>query len=218
MKVCTDACIFGAWFSERIPINGNILDIGTGSGLLTLMLAQKTKGKLHGIEIDDSSFEQSKDNIAQSGWKDRISLFKGDASTYTYPLVYDFIITNPPFYDGELKSPDIQKNLAMHSTGLTLEILINVIDQNLTPNGSFGMLIPYYRTEEFIAIAHTKGFFLAEKLLIKQTPAHNYFRGILHFTRSQPAKPQGYELIIKNNNADYTHEFTNLLKDYYLYL
>ena len=218
MKVCTDACILGAWFAKKIPADNNVLDIGTGSGLLTLMLAQKTKGILHGIEIDNSSFLQAKENASQSNWSQRITIINGDASTYSFTHVYDFIITNPPFYEGELKSPDAQKNLAMHGTGLTLETLTNVIDKNLTPNGSFGILIPYFRMEEYITIASAKGFFLTEKLLIKQTPHHNYFRSILHFTRNPSGNLQEHELIIKNNSGKYTPEFTILLKDYYLYL
>lgn len=218
MKVCTDACILGAWFAGKIPDDSDILDIGAGSGLLMLMLAQKTGGALYGIEIDSTCFTQLKDNVAQSPWNQRISVCNADASTYIFPRLYDFIITNPPFYKDDLKSPDAKKNIAMHSTGLTLETLTNVIDKNLTANGSFGILLPYHRTAEYISVAQAKGFFLSEKLLIKQTPAHTYFRSVLHFTRNQPGNPREHELTIKNNNAGYTQEFTALLKDYYLYL
>lgn len=218
MKVCTDACILGAWFAKKMRDDSYVLDIGAGSGLLTLMLAQKTNGELHGIEIDRPSFEQAKENIAQSQWQEKIKLFNGDASVYHFPCLYDFIISNPPFYEDNLKSPDTQKNIAMHSTALTLEILTDIINANLTPNGSFGVLIPYHRMETYITIAQSKGFFLAEKLLVKQTVSHHYFRSILHFTRNKTDTLKQCELIIKDDKAEYTAAFTALLKDYYLYL
>ncbi|PVD52182.1 methyltransferase [Terrimonas sp.] len=218
MKVCTDACILGAWFAEKIPDKSLVLDIGAGSGLLTLMLAQKNNGHFHGIEIDLPSFGQLQQNIANSNRHNHILAFNGDACTYSFPTKYNFIITNPPFFEGDLKSPDAQKNLAMHSTALTLEKLTDVIDENLTPDGSFGILIPYHRTEAYISIARAKGFYLSEKLLVKQTPAHNYFRSILHFTRKKTDAVQTHELTIKDNNNTYTEAFTTLLKDYYLYL
>lgn len=218
MKVCTDSCIFGAWFSEKIAPGSNVLDIGAGSGLLTFMLAQKTSGKLHGIEIDPSSFEQLQANISHSNWKDRIEVFNGDAATYMLPLQYDFIITNPPFYEADLKSPDRQRNIAMHSAELTLQTLTGIIDKYLSPNGSFGILLPYSRTEECISVAGEKGFFLNEQLLIQQTPAHYYFRSILHFSRSKTDALQKHELIIRGADNSYTPGFISLLKDYYLYL
>ncbi|MFT3750321.1 MAG: methyltransferase [Agriterribacter sp.] len=218
MKVCTDACIFGAWFAEKISDKSFVLDIGAGSGLLMLMLSQKINGNFHGIEIDLPSFIQLQENIAGSNRKDNIIAFNGDACTYSFPAKYNFIIANPPFFEGDLKSPDAQKNLAMHSTALTLEKLTDIIDENLTTDGSFGILIPYHRTEAYISIARVKGFYLSEKLLVKQTPAHNYFRSILHFTRKRTDAVKTYELTIKDNNNTYTEAFTALLKDYYLYL
>ncbi|MFT3946480.1 MAG: methyltransferase [Agriterribacter sp.] len=218
MKVCTDACILGAWFAEKIPGKSFVLDIGAGSGLLTLMLAQKNNGQFHGIEIDRSSFKQLQENIAAGKCKKHITAFNGDATTYSFPVKYHFIITNPPFFEGDLKSPDVRKNIAMHSAALTLEKLTDVIDKNLTSDGSFGILIPYHRTEAYIDIAQAKGFFLLEKLLVKQTPAHNYFRSILHFTRQKADAIHTHELVIKDADNAYTEVFTALLKDYYLYL
>lgn len=217
MKVCTDACILGAWFARQIPGDNHVLDIGTGSGLLTLMLAQKSKGKIHSIEIDTPSFEQARENIEQSKWKGKISIFNDDALIYTFPHLYDFIISNPPFYEDDLKSPDTQKNLAMHSTALTLEALTGIIETNLAPDGSFGILIPYRRTDAYITLAQSKGFFLAAQLSVKQTPGHHYFRSILHFTRNRHDVKQ-YELIIKDEKGVYTQTFITLLKDYYLHL
>lgn len=218
MKVCTDACILGAWFAEKISQESSVLDIGAGSGLLTLMLAQKVDAQFDAIEKDAQSFKQMTENIERSKWKDKINAFMGDAITYGFPQLYDFIICNPPFYENDLKSDDKKKNLAKHDTGLTLEALIQVIDQTLAANGSFGILLPFHRTVPFEQIVLAKGFHLHEKLLIRQTPEHNFFRSILHFTRSNIHTGQTGELIIKQKDGNYSSAFTTLLKDYYLYL
>ncbi|HRQ18168.1 methyltransferase [Agriterribacter sp.] len=218
MKVCTDACILGSWFAGKIPKESKVLDIGAGSGLLTLMLAQKVKAQIDAIEKDAQSFKQMTENIERSKWKDTINAFMGDAITYAFPQLYDFIICNPPFYENDLKSGNEKKNLAKHDTGLTLEILIKIIDENLAASGSFGILLPWHRTEQFEQLALDKGFHLHEKLLVRQTPQHGFFRSILHFTRSSINTGQTGELIIKQKDGNYSSAFTALLKDYYLHL
>ena len=218
MKVCTDSCIFGAWFAGKTAGKQSILDIGAGSGLLTLMLAQQNKAAFHAIEIDPSASEQLKQNISDSPWKDRITVVEGDAAVYSFPQQYDFIITNPPFYDGDLKSDNNKINLARHDTGLTLERLINIINCNLTPGGSFGILLPFHRTAAFEQIAVSNGFSLIEKMLLRQTPAHNFFRSILHFSKSGTLSPQTYELAIRNKGGKYSEDFESLMKAYYLAL
>lgn len=96
MKVCTDACMLGAWFAEKVPQYATILDIGSGTGLLMMMLAQKSKALIHGIELDISCFKQLKENICQNNWKERFKIFPGDVRSYIFADKYDFIITNPP--------------------------------------------------------------------------------------------------------------------------
>jgi tRNA1Val (adenine37-N6)-methyltransferase len=218
MKVCTDSCIFGAWLAGKIAGRQSILDIGAGSGLLTLMLAQQNEALFHAIEIDPSAIEQLKQNISASPWKDNITVIEGDAADYPFPQQYDFIVTNPPFYDRDLKSGDKKINLARHDTGLTLERLISIIDRNLTPGGSFGILLPFHRTAAFEQLAVNANFSLVEKLLVRQTPVHNFFRSILHFSKSGSLSPQTYELTIRNRYGKYTEDFESLMKAYYLAL
>ena len=121
MKVCTDACILGAWFADRIKNPSIILDIGAGSGLLMMMLTQKNKSEIHGIEIDEPSFRQLTENVSGSNWKDQVKVFHGDARTFLFPVQYDFIITNPPFFLNDLQSDKDHLNVAKHSKQLTLE-------------------------------------------------------------------------------------------------
>jgi tRNA1Val (adenine37-N6)-methyltransferase len=104
MKVCTDACILGAWFAAKIPEYCTVLDIGSGTGLLMMMLAQRTRSEIYGIEIDLSSYKQLKENISQNKWKERLKVFPGDARTYSFASKYDFIIVNPPFFENDLES------------------------------------------------------------------------------------------------------------------
>src|SRR5437016_546981 len=120
LKVSTDSCIFGAWVAEKSrelrfvdPSTGSgrtipaALDIGAGTGLLMLMLAQQWNGAIDGIEIDKSAYEQALENIQASPWGNRLHLFNGDITSFALPGVYDLIISNPPFYEGDLISPSL---------------------------------------------------------------------------------------------------------------
>ena len=216
MKVCTDACILGAWFSEKVSSYSRILDIGSGTGLLMLMLAQRHKGDIRGIELDLASFRQLQDNIAKSPWKERLKVFPGDARTFSFPDPFDFIIVNPPFYEGDLAAASESANLARHSKELTLAELLPVIGANLSPEGSFGILLPYHRTAYFEELAASHGFSLREKLLVRQTPRHDFFRSILHFSRHRERFVPLTELTIKNAEGRYTGEFVELMEDFYL--
>ncbi|PWU03230.1 MAG: methyltransferase [Bacteroidetes bacterium] len=218
MKVCTDSCILGAWFAQKIRPHTFILDVGAGSGVLMLMLAQKIKSQIHGIELDLASFRQLKENINHCNWKDKMRIFIGDARTFVFPEKYDFIISNPPFYENDLKSPDERLNIARHANDMTLADLLSTISANLTKDGSFGILLPYKRTEEFEKLALKKGFHLSEKLFVRQSPKHNFFRSILHFTRLKVDPVASHELTIQGEAGKYSPEFVDLLKDYYLHL
>lgn len=218
MKVSTDACVLGAWFAAKIRDYTYVLDIGSGTGLLMLMLAQKLKSQVHGIELELDCFKQLKENIAHNNWKDKCKVIIGDVRTYTFPVKYDFIISNPPFYEKQLPSDDDKVNLARHCSNLNFQELLMAIDKNLTNDGTFGILLPYQRVKEFEQLASEKKFFLSEKLLLKQSPKHDHFRGILHFTRTKVSPVQSYTLCIKDNSQNYSSEFAELLKDYYLNL
>lgn len=219
MKVCTDACILGAWFANKTPAWSHVLDIGSGTGLLMLMLAQKHKGEIRGIELDGSAYHQLKQNIGQSPWKQMLKVYPGDVRSFSFPGKFDFIITNPPFYEGDLTASTDAANLARHSKELTLSELLTVIDANLTPEGSFGILLPYHRSAWFEQQASaTHGFSLQEKLLVRQTPRHDFFRSVLYFSRRKEGFVPTSELTIQNSEGVYTEDFTDLMRDYYLYL
>jgi tRNA1Val (adenine37-N6)-methyltransferase len=218
MKVCTDSCILGAWFAQKIPSYSLVLDMGSGTGLLMLMLAQKSNAEFHGIELNLSTYKQLKENILSSKWKKRITAFPGDLRSWLFSEKYDFIITNPPFYENDLEALTDEKNSAKHSRDLNFSELIIAIDENLKPEGSFGILLPYNRTSYFEKLALLNNFFVSEKLLIRQTPLHGYFRSVLHFSRTRYNESVVFDLTIQNENKQYSSEFIELMKDYYLHL
>lgn len=221
LKVSTDSCLFGAWIpskveSEKLNVK-SVLDIGAGSGLLMLMLAQKCDALIDGIEIDEPSYQQAKENIESSSWKERLQLYYADVKQFSFSKKYDLIISNPPFYEGDLKSGALNRNIAMHEEGLKLDELVNVVYANLTEDGSFAVLLPYVRAERMIELAKAANLYLQTHTQVKQTVKHEYFRSMLLFSRKH-AQPIVQELAIKDESNQYTNEFVGLLKDYYLYL
>lgn len=218
MKVCTDACLFGAMVAHcTLPI-ANCLDIGTGTGLLSLMFAQKnTHAAIDAVEIDEAAAGQAKDNFTLSPWVDRLHVFNTDALYFNPGKKYDHIISNPPFFEDDLRSPDETKNNARHDTALSLTELLKVVDIHLSKNGSFAVLLPYQRVNYFIEEAAKTGLHLNQQILVRQTPKHDLFRGILFFSRIKNEVPST-DISIKDNEGKYTDVFVAALKDYYLHL
>jgi len=219
MNGCTDACILGAWFAAKAPAYANVLDIGSGTGLLMLMLAQKHKGEIMGIELELDAFRQLKDNIEKSPWRQMLKVVPGDIRSFSFPGKFDFIITNPPFYENDLPAASTAANIARHSKQLTFPELLTAIDANLSSKGSFGVLLPYHRAAAFEELAtNAYGFTLKERLLVRQSPRHDFFRSILYFSRHGDNFIPTSELTIQRYDGAYTEDFTELMKDYYLYL
>jgi tRNA1Val (adenine37-N6)-methyltransferase len=222
LKVSTDSCLFGAWLAEKILgfelQLTRCLDIGAGTGLLMLMLAQRFPGIIDGIEIDHDSCRQAAENTASSPWHDRLFLFREDVKLFALPHRYDFIFSNPPFYEGDLKSNCEKKNMAKHDTGLGFDDLLSVADRNLTATGRFAVLLPWHRTAAFETLAATYGLFASEKLLVRQTTAHPFFRSALLLGRKDTGKVHQEVMSVYEPTGRYSRRFTELLKDYYLYL
>ena len=223
MKVTTDACLFGAWTAKRVwsqesGVN-TILDIGTGAGLLSLMLAQQLRAAIDAIEIDKDAFEQAKENIAASPWSDRIKVFHGDARSFHFPAQYDLIISNPPFYENELQSNDPKRNLALHSHELLLDELLQVIKSNLSFSGIFFLLLPYKRHDEIKDVFRKHDLSILQIIFVRQSVKHDYFR-IIVMGKSETAEAveTSFDEIAIIEEQQYTPKFVELLKDYYLYL
>lgn len=219
MKVCTDACLFGAWMAGRTTRMGpddSILDIGTGTGLLSLMLAQQNRARIDAVELDEQAAEQAAENFEASPWRERLQVICGDIRTVHLGKKYELIISNPPFFENDLKSSDTRRNLALHSEALSLEELLTAALTHLTDRGQLAVLLPYHRKQAFEELAAEKGLHLEEDISVKQTPAHPCFRAILLFG-SVKTEPVIQTLTIREGTA-YTEDFETLLRPYYLKL
>jgi tRNA1Val (adenine37-N6)-methyltransferase len=224
MKVCTDACLFGALVANSMISSAKAneelqcLDIGTGTGLLSLMIAQKNQAiKIDAIEIDKPAAEQAGENIAASPWADRIQVFNEDICCFVPGKPYDYIFSNPPFFENDLKTAVEAKNKARHDTSMSLSDLLTVTANLLAPEGCFAVLLPYTRIAYFTAASKKMGLHLYRQILVKQSGKHDFFRGILFFKR-QETEPLFSEMIIKDAHQMYTPAFAEALKDYYLFL
>lgn len=220
MKVCTDACLFGAWIAHAIGQDDsirNILDIGTGTGLLSLLLAQKTKAVLDAVELDEFAAGQAEENFSSSPWKPRLSIFNAGIAEFYPDKQYDLIISNPPFFENDLKSGNNAKNAAKHDSTLTLEALMLQIRRLLKKDGKACILIPFHRTTYMEDLIQGNGYFTNHKMLVKQSNRHDFFRTMLIFSGENSALSNS-TLSIKENDNTYSMAFTGLLKDYYLKL
>lgn len=228
LKVSTDSCLFGAWAAQYVKsklydVRGemydvrNMLDIGAGTGLLMLMLAQQCEAQIDGVELDELSSQQAQQNILLSPWESRLRLFYTDIRLFQPGQQYDFIISNPPFYEGDLRSASETKNKAKHDTGLKLDELLQEVNRLLATDGSFAVLLPYHRAESFINNAAAINLYLNQQLLVRQSTVHSFFRAQLIFSRKQSELVKE-ELSVKDASGQYTSDFIKLLKDYYLHL
>lgn len=224
MKVTTDGCLFGAWVANNIqkqnPQNENCLDIGTGTGLLSLMVAQKNNLQIDALEIDKNAALQAKENTQASPWKENISIHNIDANLFSSNSSYDLIISNPPFYENELKGESLKKNIAHHDEGLLLPELLAIIKKKLSVDGIFYLLLPYKRTEEIKRLLLEKEMPVQHITMVRQSVNHNYFRLMLAASIKPTLLPETTidEICIKDENNHYSPAFITLLKDYYLHL
>ena len=226
MKVTTDACLFGAWVVREVGSPKSevrsVLDIGTGTGLLSLMLAQKINAHIDAIEMDKEAAEQAQENSMASPWKERINIVHGNVKELSnIPLdKYDIIISNPPFYENELTSPDPKKNTAHHDEGLLLPELLQVIHSVLAPEGRFYLLLPYKRMIEAGLLLQKYMLTITHTAVIKPSTQHDYFRIFIagKHTGNTNINYTKEEIAIRNEKNEYSGEFIELLKDYYLYL
>jgi tRNA1Val (adenine37-N6)-methyltransferase len=220
MKVTTDACFFGAWAAKELlqSTNGHLLDIGTGTGLLSLMIAQKNGLLIDAVEIDIEAAEQAKENIGSSPWKKNIQVFNEDITTFNALSKYDVIISNPPFYENELSSGEEKKDTAHHSSKLTMQQLLKLVKENLKDGGLFFLMYPYKRKNEFEQEMLKTGLYVTKTVLLTQSVKHDPFRIIVKGTDKKIQSEESEVISVWDKDQQYTRAFSELLADYYLYL
>ncbi|TAE72127.1 MAG: methyltransferase domain-containing protein [Bacteroidetes bacterium] len=215
MKVCTDACLFGAYISP--PPTGFILDIGTGTGVLSLMLAQRTAAQIEAIEIEQNAFEQAQQNVKNSIFENQINIFHQKLQDFIPTKKYDFIVTNPPFFSHNSTSPKKERNLAMHTDSLSFDDILVFTKQYLEYNGIFWILLPEYESNIFKEKAIQYNLSLKKQVNVYQTNDKPIFRTLLNFEKKEKMTEFTEEnFYIYNQKIEYSQEFIALLKDYYI--
>lgn len=221
MKVTTDASVFGAWVAEQLRKQGdrpvNILDIGTGTGLLSLMLAQALpKARIIGVEIDPEAAAEATRNVQNSPWHDRIEIRRADILDDSLPHTFDHIVSNPPFYEQDLTGPDNRKNQAFHQSSLSFESWIRCLDRDLSEEGNFFVLLPDKRTEERMTLLEKKGYCVQKQVDLFHESGRPRLRVFLSGNQG-PQKPLSAEPIyIQQQEGQYSGRIRELLRDYYL--
>ena len=193
MKVGTDGTLLGAW---ALATEGScrIFDIGTGTGLIALMMAQRyPQAKVTAIDIDDGAVRQAKENVSASPFADRINVMKADVLTFKEEEKYDSIVCNPPFFEDSLICPDPQRTEARHTVSLDYRQLMEATFRLLKDDGRFSLIMPSDYRERLESEAHLRGFFLSRVCSIQTTPLKTPKRYMIEFTK-QPVS----EVITEN--------------------
>lgn len=224
MKVCTDACLFGAW----ADVSGakRILDIGTGTGLLSLMAAQRNAGaKVEGVEVEEGAFLQTVKNFEESPFSGRLQVRHIAIQEYFPAYQFDSIISNPPFFQKDLKSPDQKANTAHHAGMLDFAALSYAVGRLLAPGGSFSILLPVAESARYEE-QQGSDWQLTRELLLAHRPGLRPFRRMMTFARAGDAKdtPPGRQsgriteelYIYEENGKNYDSGFKEYLKAFYL--
>lgn len=219
MKIGTDGVLLGAW----TPVNNNpfsVLDIGAGTGILSLMLAQRTNAEqIDSIEIDEEAFEQCVENFENSPWIDRLFCFHAGLDEFVEEPEdeYDLIVSNPPFYKKEdYKTESEQRDLARFQDALPFEDLIEAANLLLSENGIFAVIIPFKEESKFIGLAKEYDLFPFKITRVKGTPTAEIKRSLLAFSFSKKNNCIEDELVIETTRHQYTNDYITLTKDFYL--
>lgn len=225
MKVTTDGCLFGAWvareISQLIVHPGHCLDIGTGTGLLSLMIAQQNPDwHVEAVEIDKEAAEEAGRNCKAAGRQNQIRVIHQDILQYQPEKKFDILFSNPPFYEKELKGDDPKRNRAHHNDGLLLTDLFKHCKNLLREQGRLYLLLPYKREKEILQLLADAGYGIVQHIRVRPAERLEYFRILLELRLKEDCTAAALtgEMAVKDDKDQYTEEFRKLLKDYYLYL
>lgn len=214
LKVGTDACILGAWAHHPAP--ARILDIGTGTGLLALMLAQRYDAPVEALEPEPEAAAHAQDNFNMSPWPSQIRLHELRVQDFSPAHPFDLIVCNPPFYPNHLKTANRQRNLALHQEELDFGTLARHCKQLLASQGLCYILLPPRQAGEFEMAARETALYPQQRLLVQErqeTPIH---RTVVAFGHIPQVSVKEASLVIRAENGGYSAAYKALLHDYYL--
>ncbi|QGK75972.1 tRNA1(Val) (adenine(37)-N6)-methyltransferase [Flavobacterium sp. SLB02] len=218
MKIGTDGVLLGSW----APIHHNpfsVLDIGAGTGIIALMLAQRSHAEqIDALEIDEDAYEQAVDNFENSPWGDRLFCFHAGLDEFIEEPEdeYDLIVSNPPFYAEDYKTENEQRDLARFQDAMPFEELVEAADLLLSENGIFAIILPYREEAKFIALAKASELYPTKITRVKGTPTSSVKRSLLAFSRNETDEIEIDELTIEIERHVYTSEYIELTKEFYL--
>lgn len=214
MKVGTDGVLLGAWVN--LSNSHRILDIGTGTGLIALMMAQRCNdSNITAIDIDTEAVSQANENIQASPWKDRVIAIQQDIRSFHPNKSFDTIISNPPYFINSLKSSDTQRNTARHTDTLSAEDLIRKTADLLTEDGYFSIILPTEQIEELIQISERVGLYPSRRTHVITRPGLMPKRTLMEFCKRETPFPTN-QLVIELDRHVYSEEYIALTRDFYL--
>ncbi|WP_175404455.1 tRNA1(Val) (adenine(37)-N6)-methyltransferase [Endozoicomonas atrinae] len=225
MKVTTDACIFGALLAESSQLrqSQSILDIGAGTGLLSLMAAQNCHAKITAVELDQEASQQAVSNFADSPWADQFQLVNSAIQTFSANNTqrFDCVISNPPFFQQSFKGDDHRRNMARHTDSLSFTDLAKAVCKHLADNGEAWILLPVESTKHFLGAAALEGLVLLKQIGLRSSSHHSNHRYVLvlrHLNPKEPQETQGETITIYDQTPHYTEQTRQLMSPYYLAL
>jgi tRNA1Val (adenine37-N6)-methyltransferase len=215
MKVGTDAVLLGAWC--QFPSNGNILDIGTGTGIIAMMAAQRSCSVIDAVEIDEEACSEASGNFQNSKWGSRINLYPISFQKYILQTSkkYDVIVSNPPYFSNSIQASSESRTMARHTCNLTFEELADGIASLLKGEGSFAIILPFIESGNFNCIAKRYGLY-PERITSVQTTSTKPAKRILMQFGLHKITPTEDTLIIENEDHSYSVKYRNLTKNFYL--
>ncbi len=214
MKVGTDGVLLGAWGAVG---EGSILDIGCGSGVITLMCAQRTvNSDIDGVDIDDGAVIQSRINVEKSPWGGRVNIFNSDIDSFCPNKKYNYILSNPPYFIESQKAPNKARTAARHTDTLPHTTLAKRVSELLADDGIFSVILPYIESNMFIVEAVNYGLYCVKRMDVRGVATKGVKRVMLQFSKEKGALTSD-ELIIENSvRGSYTQKYIDLTKDFYL--
>lgn len=213
MKVGIDSVLLGSW--SPFLLSNRILDIGTGTGILSLMLAQRTQGTIDAVELDNKAYQQATENIKDSIFHNRIHCFNSSIQDYENSVAYDLIISNPPYFEDSLKSHDAARNRARHTDGLSMEDLFSKASKLLASNGQLAIILPYANLGKALKTASEVQLYAARITKVRGREHKSPNRVLLLFQKDE-IETKIDQLTVYSAAGGYTQDFKNLTQDFYL--
>jgi tRNA1Val (adenine37-N6)-methyltransferase len=215
LRIGTDAMLLGSWANPGT--SAKILDVGTGCGVLALMMAQKSDAVIQAIDIDPPSVSEAASNFSNSPWAPRMTAILDSVQTFASKAHadFDFIITNPPYFSNSLRSPSARITAARHDDALSLNELCHVVTLLLAAEGSFAMILP---TGSALTAEQTfaeQGLFLSRRMVVYPKPGGPAKRTLMEFTKMKTANSENRVLTIRNAEGIFTPEYLNLTKHFH---